>query len=127
LKPETVNFRREETNNQQQQNQEHKNAIIDIGRRILKSYVERKGEGKFRKEVLGGFAANKIGENWLRKQFERLVDEAEEAGKKFDFVDSWNLCLNKQGRELSIYDVLYLFRLFFTICFYFPAAYHSSS
>jgi hypothetical protein len=123
LKPETVNFRREETNNQQQQNQEHKNAIIDIGRRILKSYVERKGEERFRKEVLGGFAANKIGENWLRKQFERLVDEAEEAGKKFDFVDSWNLCLNKQGRELSIYDVLYLFRLFFTICFYFPAAY----
>jgi hypothetical protein len=52
--------------------------------------------------VLDCFAGNKIGENRLRYQFERLVDEAEKAGEKFDYVDNWNLCINKQGREVSM-------------------------
>jgi len=59
--------------------------------------------------------------SWLRNQFERMVDEAEEVGEKFDYVDNWNLCINKRGREISIHGLLYLFRLLFTILFFFPS------
>ena len=120
LKPNTVNLSRQETDDKLRQYQQHRNAVVEIGGRIFTSCLERKGRERFKKDVLGLFTANKIGEWWLRKQFERLVDEAEEAGGKFDYVDNWNRCVNKHGTVLPMRELLYLFRLLFTIRFNFP-------
>jgi hypothetical protein len=42
-----------------------------------------------------------------------LVDEAEEVGEKFDYVDNWNACVNKEvGESLD------LLRFLFTMLFH---------
>ncbi len=89
-------------------NTEHKKALQEIGTILYNSLIERKGEDRFKKEVLDRFAANKIGENWLRKQFEILHEQGE-----FDYTDNWN----KLVRDDNIYEALYLLRLLFTTLF----------
>jgi hypothetical protein len=92
---------------------EHKNAVIEIGTRLYDSIMKRKSEERFKREILIGFAANRIGEGWLRRQFEILTEESE---GEFDYNDSWNrLCDNG---EINVYEVLYLLRLLFTVKYY---------
>jgi hypothetical protein len=92
-------------------NQEKKSKIVYIGRAIFNSFIERKGEDRFRKDVLGGLAHAQIHTSWLRNQFEKLPERYD---KYFDYDSNWKLlCVNEKGEE-SVYELLYLFRIMWT-------------
>jgi hypothetical protein len=109
LKPEVVEFGHI---NRQQIDNEHRKAVAEIGTRLYDAYIERGGD-RFEKEVLGGFAANRITEYWITKQFEVLHDESEGV---FDYNDNWNRLIG----ESNVYVILDLLRLLFTIKYYNP-------
>jgi hypothetical protein len=115
IQEDNIDDNNDKNDNNQQQNDDNikenndtrKERIACIGKMIFNSYIERKGEEKFKKIVLGGLAHGKIHENWLRRQFEILTDENE----NFDYVNNWNiLCINNK----SVFQALYLLRLMWT-------------
>jgi hypothetical protein len=101
--------------NQKQRHQEYKTRVISLAKAIYESYVRRRGIDNFERNVLGGLAHNQLHRRWLRAQFERLADEAEENGERFDLEANWKvLCGNKRGEEKGVYELLYLCRLLWT-------------
>lgn len=94
-------------------NQGYRDRVIKVGTIIVDAYLADKGKARLVK-LLGRFARGGIHRNWLRTQFERLMDNNED----FDYSENWNaLCINKQGEE-DVYQLLNLFRLLWTAFYY---------
>lgn len=87
----------------------YKFRFQSVAKAIRDSYIARKGEARFEREVVGGLARGQIGERWLWSQFQILEEEAEqqEPQGSFDPQATWRAL----GAEDNIRELLYLLRL----------------
>jgi hypothetical protein len=90
----------------------YKARLNSVGKAIRDSYIAKKGEDRFDREVLGGLARGQLGERWLWSQLQILAEEAQrqEPQGSFDPQSAWRAL----AIEDNIHELLFLLRLLWT-------------
>ena|SRR5215469_10086211 len=88
------------------QPQHYKTKLIEVGNLVRDSYISRKSEARFKREVLQGLERGQLDKYWLWSQFKILEEESLNNGSTFNAQQTW-ITLNPDNESLFLLRLLW--------------------